>query len=185
MFSQKSLFSSAKIGLSLPILSLSPSPRRPKASPPLEPFLGVQQFLMYSSPPLEKSRRPCVEIGVSYVQQFDQKLATLRPPKGCRGKIPLGLRSELRPFGQARFRPNCFFLKSGTRESVELKKVEKTRGESDGRALMSCWYCGNVYVLTVHYYKRLKSDYLLLRNEHFGHFFVESRVFSFRKRMCV
>ncbi len=46
--------------LSPPFPPSTPPLRGQKVSPPLEPFLGIQQFLRHFPPPLEKSRRPCV-----------------------------------------------------------------------------------------------------------------------------
>ncbi len=57
-----------------PVPPSTPPLQREKVSPPLGPFWGVLQILRYSSPPLEKSRRPCVLTVPSAVPSYRHSL---------------------------------------------------------------------------------------------------------------
>ena len=62
--------------LSLPFPHSTPPLGGQKVPPPLEPFLGIQQFLRHSPPPLEKSRRPCVDASFNFTQTLRGSLST-------------------------------------------------------------------------------------------------------------
>ncbi len=69
-FRKKSQFPPIIIWFVPPFPPSTPPLQRKKVSPPLKPFWGVLQILRYSSPPLEKSRRPCVPEPIPILNVF-------------------------------------------------------------------------------------------------------------------
>ncbi len=81
----------------------TPPLQREKVSPPLEPIWGVLQILRYSSPPLEKSRRPCVVFTLASWGIRALYYSAVRRPHATRTPLGVGIQQKKSVCNQTHF----------------------------------------------------------------------------------